>query len=191
MPLLLIVGGSVFGGAMLNVVEPVFATGPLHAGKTGYALLVTVSGAGLVVGSLLFGAVDARLPQLRVMWLGGIAICGAGMLAAAAAPGIGWALAAFVPMAVANALMVAASVRLTQQLVPSGVLGSILGLRGLVVNAAVVASFISAGALIPAIGSRATIALGGLTLVVLSGIGAVTFALGSGARPVAVADRAG
>ena len=41
----------VLTGAMFNVIAPLLATGPLHAGGSGYSVLMALYGLGMVAGS--------------------------------------------------------------------------------------------------------------------------------------------
>ena len=63
--LLLISAVSVFAGAVMNVAEPLLATGPLHAGNAGYSILIAFYGTGLVTGSLLCAKAGSCLSRLR------------------------------------------------------------------------------------------------------------------------------
>src|SRR5581483_232213 len=46
--MMLMIGAvSIMAGALMNVAEPLLATGPLHAGSSGYSVLVAVYGAAM------------------------------------------------------------------------------------------------------------------------------------------------
>ena len=52
--------GSIIAGGLLNVSEPILATGPLRSGGSGYALLVAAYGVGMVVASVLVARRGSR-----------------------------------------------------------------------------------------------------------------------------------
>ena len=51
--LLVIATGMVLASSLMNVAEPLLATGPLHAGSSGYSVLVAIFGVGLVAGTFV------------------------------------------------------------------------------------------------------------------------------------------
>jgi len=59
-------------------------------------------------------------------------------------------------------------VRLLQELASQRLLGRVFGLRDALINAAYVAAFVSAGAVLAALGVRAVFALGGVGLIALT-----------------------
>jgi len=175
--LLLISAASVFAGAVMNVAEPLLATGPLHAGKAGYSLLVAVYGGGMVVMSLLCTSAGSRTARLRVLWLAGNGLCAVGMIGSAAAPSLVVAAGTFALTGAANALILSPEIRLFQQLVPGGVLGRVLGFRDTAANVAMLAAFLSAGALLSLFDTRAVFAIGGVALLALTVVALFTFKL--------------
>ncbi|HUA05594.1 MAG TPA: MFS transporter [Solirubrobacteraceae bacterium] len=179
--LLLIGTGSALAGALMNVAEPLLATGPLSAGKSGYSVLVAVYGGAMIVGSLTVSRAGSSVTGLRRRFLGGLALQGAGMLGSAVAPNLGWAVASFALTGAGNSLCMGPELRLVQELVGERLLGRVFGLRGTLINIAYVASFLSAGAVLAALGVRAVFATGGAGLVALAIAGLLCF------RP----DRAG
>jgi MFS family permease len=189
-PALLVIGGaSVFAGAVMNVAEPLLATGPLHAGKAGYSLLVAVYGAGMVVTSLLCTSAGGRTARLRMLWLAGNGLCAVGMLGSAVAPSLVVAAGTFALTGAANALIVSPEIRLFQQLVPSGTLGRVLGFRDTATNVAMLAAFLSAGVLLSQFGTRAVFAIGGVALLVLTVLARFTFKLNPSEQRESTAER--
>ncbi len=81
-------------------VEVVYAEHSLHAGATGYGILLSSWGAGAVVGSAIY-ARWRGLPGRALMSLGAL-ILGAGFLVTAAAPSLGVAIAGSVIAGVGN-----------------------------------------------------------------------------------------
>jgi MFS family permease len=175
-PALLLIGAcSILAGALMNVAEPLLATGPLHAGKAGYSLLVAVYGVGLVTGSFVSRKSGDRIATMRRWLLGGLALNGVGMLASAAAGSLGWAVVTFACTGLFNAFIMTPELRLFQELVAERLLGRVFGLREMLGNVAFVAAFLSAGLLLALLGPRALFAVGGAGLVVLAGAGALWF----------------
>ncbi|MGO9958332.1 MAG: MFS transporter, partial [Solirubrobacteraceae bacterium] len=184
--LLLVGAASVFSGAVINVAEPLLATGPLHAGKAGNSLLVAVYGGGMFLASLLCARLGSQVGRLRVVWLAGNALCAAGMLASAAAPSLIWAAATFALTGASNALIVAPEIRLVQELVPDGLRGRVFGFRDTATNAALLAAFVCGGVLLSWSGARAVFAVGGVAVLVLTILATFTFRPQAG--PEAIAD---
>jgi hypothetical protein len=184
--LLLISAVSVFAGAVMNVAEPLLATGPLHAGNAGYSILIAFYGTGLVTGSLLCAKAGSCLSRLRRLWIIGNAVCGVGMIGSAAAPNLAAASCAFALTGAANAIIVAIELRLLQELVSPGQLGRVLGAHDTLQNVAVLAAFLSAGALVSPGASRTAFAAGGAMLVLLAVMAAVLLAPRARSEPVSV-----
>jgi MFS family permease len=174
----------VLASAMMNVAEPLLATGPLAVGNAGYSLLVTVYGVGLVSGSVVNARAGSEVGPLRVRWLSGIALTGLGMLGSAAAPSLAWAIASFAFTGFGNTFVLGPEFRLLQEIVREGLRGRVFGLRDMLTNVAFVVAFVSAGALLSGFGVRAVFALGGAVLVGLAAVGALTFHPHSGEAAV-------
>jgi MFS family permease len=176
LPVLLSIGATtVLAATLMNVAEPILATGPLHGGGAGYSLLVTAYGVGLVVGSFINGRAGNRIAGLRRRWLLAVALYGAAMLGSASAPSLTWAVATFAMTGLGNALLIGPEMRLFQELVGRNLLGRVFGLREMLTNTASVGAFVACGALLSLFGARSVFALGGATLLALSLIGAVAF----------------
>ena len=173
---LLLVGAiSVLAGGLMNVAEPLLATGPLHAGSAGYSVLVTAYGTGMVAASFINARARSEITSLRRRLLLGILLEGIGMIASAAAPSLGAAIASFALTGASNALLLGPELRLFQELVSERLLGRVFGLRGMLCNAAFVVAFLSAGAVIELIGARGVFALGGGALLALAAVSTVAF----------------
>jgi MFS family permease len=168
--LLLIGGASVLAGALMNVAEPMLATGPLHAGSSGYSVLVAVYGASMVAASAATSRAGSSVKRLRRWLVVGMAVQGVGMIGSAAAPSLGFATVSFALTAAGNGLQAGPEVRLLQELASQRLLGRVFGLRGALVNAAYVLAFLSAGGVLAALGVRAVFALGGAGLIALTAV---------------------
>jgi MFS family permease len=173
--LLVIGGSSVFAAAVINIAEPILATGPLHAGRAGYAALVGLYGCGMVAGSLLSSRAGTRLARLRGLWLAGNALTAAGMIGTAVAPSLAVAGATFAVTGVANALVCTPEMRLFQELAPGPVLGRVLGLRDTGANVGMLAAFLAGGLLVSQLGARAVFAAGGAALFVVTLVAMLVF----------------
>ena len=80
-PVLMGVGALVvLTGAMFNVVAPLLATGPLHAGGSGYSVLMALYGLGMVAGSWTNARAGSDIDGLRRRWLIGITLLTLGLL---------------------------------------------------------------------------------------------------------------
>jgi MFS family permease len=166
--LLMIAGISILAGALMNVAEPLLATGPLHAGSSGYSVLVAVYGASMAMAAAATARAGSSLSRLRGWLLAGIAMQGAGMIGSAAAPDLGFAIVTFALTGAGNALFCTPEVRLLQELAGERLLGRVFGLRDTVCNLGYVLAFLSAGAVFAALGVRAVFALGGVALLAVA-----------------------
>ncbi|HUA44450.1 MAG TPA: MFS transporter [Solirubrobacteraceae bacterium] len=175
---------SVLAGSLMNVAEPLLATGPLRAGNSGYSVLVAVYGVAMLVGSLVLARAGSSLGGLRGRLLLGLGLQGAGMVGSAAAPSLAWAAASFAVTGAGNALIVGADIRLVQELVHERLLGRVFGLRDMLANIAFVLAFLSAGVVLAALGIRAVFAVGGAALVMLAIAGLLTFRPDRSVEPI-------
>ena len=166
--LLMIGGASVLAGALMNVAEPLLATGPLHAGSSGYSVLVAVYGAAMAAGSVATARAGSSVSRLRSWLVAGLAVQGAGMIGSAAAPRLGFAAVSFALTGAGNGLLAGPEVRLLQELASERLLGRVFGLRDTLCNLAYVIAFVSAGAVLALVGIRAVFALGGVALLALT-----------------------
>jgi MFS family permease len=180
--LLLIAGGSVLAGALMNVAEPMLATGPLHAGSSGYSVLVAVYGASMAAASAATARAGSSVKRLRRWLVVGMAVQGAGMIGSAAAPSLGFATVSFALTAAGNGLLAGPEVRLLQELAGQRLLGRVFGLRDALINAAYVLAFVSAGGVLAALGVRAVFALGGAGLIALTAVAWLGFHPAPGAE---------
>lgn len=120
-----IVGNLAFG-ALTEVALPDLAHGPLHAGATGFGIMVSAFGAGSLVGSLL-GATMGKLPRrgLIALLLGLVqALFLAVIPFTGGLPGAAISIAAW---GVANAVSNVLLITLIQQRLPRALLGRIMG----------------------------------------------------------------
>jgi MFS family permease len=162
----LVIGATtVLCAAMINVAEPLLATGPLRAGRAGFSILVAAYGIGLVLGGLYASRLGGQIGGLRGNFLAGVAATGAALLACAAAGDLAAALGPFALAGFANALLCNCENRLLQELVPRKLLGRVFGVRDAVESASFVAAFIAAGALLSFVDARSVYILSGSLLL--------------------------
>ena len=165
----------VLTGAMFNVVAPLFATGPLHAGGSGYSVLMGLYGLGMVAGSWTNARMGSDIDGLRRRWLVGIAVSGVAMAVAALAPNLPLALVAFTLIGLGENLLVGPEMRLMQEMVTERLLGRVFGLKDVLENIAFVCAFLGAGALLSFAGVRTVFVGAGLLTVALAAVGAFAF----------------
>jgi MFS family permease len=173
--LLFIGGASVLAGALMNVAEPLLAIGPLHAGSSGYSVLVAVYGASMAVASAATAQAGSSVNRLRRWLVIGMVVQGAGMIGSAAVPNMSFATVSFALTGTGNGLLAGPEVRLLQELASERLLGRVFGLRDTLINSAYVLAFVSAGAVLAALGVQAIFAFGGIGLLALATAGWLGF----------------
>ena len=176
----------VLTGAMFNVFAPLLATGPLHAGGTGYSVLWALYGTGMVAGSWVNARAGSEIPVLRRRWLFGIGLSGLAMATAALAPNLALAMIAFALVGLAENLLVGPETRLVQELVPERLLGRVFGFKDVLENVAFVSAFLAAGALLTLAGVRSVFVVAGLATFALGVFGALGFRVAPTAEPALV-----
>jgi MFS transporter, SP family, galactose:H+ symporter len=169
---------------VFNVVAPLLATGPLHAGGSGYSVLMALYGLGMVAGSWTNARAGSDIDGLRRRWLFGIALSGVAMAVAALAPNLPLALVAFTFIGLGENLLVGPEMRLMQEMVSERMLGRVFGVKDALENVAFVAAFLGAGALLTLTAVRGVFVGAGVVTVALAAVGAVAFPTRRvGARP--------
>jgi MFS family permease len=177
--LLLVAALVVLTGAMFNVLAPVLATGALRAGGSGYGLLMSLYGTGMVAGSWINARAGSEIASLRRRWLFGIALSGLAMSGAALAPSFGVAVVAFTLVGLAESLLVGPEMRLIQELVAKRLFGRVFGLKDVLDDIAFVTAFVAAGALLGVAGVREVFVGAGLLTLGVAAVAAVAFTVGS------------
>jgi MFS family permease len=148
-----------------NVAELVIAQRDLGVGSTGFALLVSAFGCGMLAGSLLGGRDDEGVTR---RYLTAIALLGLGLLGTGAAPALPFAMLAFALAGVGNGLFLVTVRVLMQRLIPEHLHGRAFGLQDAVDSWGFGAAILAGGALAASAGGRATFLLAGaFALVVL------------------------
>jgi Na+/melibiose symporter-like transporter len=170
--------------SMSMTAELFFVLDVLHAGQTGYGVLIGVWTAGMVTGAALLGS---RLPAARLapLALAAIALQGAGLLGASLATAFGAALAGFALGGLAHGVKNVAIRTLIHKRVPEAVRGRAFAGYNAARNAAELGALGLGGVLVGLIGARATLALSG-AIPLLLGLSALL--LSSRSRGAAAAD---
>jgi MFS family permease len=145
--------------AMMNVGE-LFLARKLGGGATGYAVIVTAFGCGMIAGSA-YGARTATPKALRSRYLSGILLVGAALTSIAAIPVFALTLPAFALAGVANGLVMVHQRLLIQSLVPEAVKGRAFAALETLLAWGFVASFLAGGALVAALGAAGLMAVAG------------------------------
>jgi len=189
LPVVMGVGALVvLTGAMFNVLAPLLATGPLHAGGSGYGVLMATYGAGMLAGSWINARAGSAIPGLRRRWLFGVALSGVAMAGAALAPNLTVALVAFTVIGLGENLLVGPEMRLVQELVAERLMGRVFGLKDVLENIAFVSAFLGAGALLTVAGVRAVFVAAGLLTLALAVLGTLSYNAAPSAEPVLVSS---
>jgi hypothetical protein len=181
--LIAVSSGTVLAGAMMNVAEPILSVGPLHGGDSGYGLLVSLYGIGMVAGTIVNSRASSSVACLRVRWLVGLGLTGAMLLASGMAPALLLAAATFMLTGTGNAMVTGPEMRLLQELTPERMMGRVFGLHDAVQNTAFVLAFGLSGALLATAGSRGVFVAAGALMVLVCGAGAFLFRPGRPASP--------
>ncbi|MFL5828187.1 MAG: MFS transporter [Thermoleophilaceae bacterium] len=161
--LLLGSGATVLCIGTVNVGEMLLARDVFHAGGAGYSALVTVSGLGIVAGSML-AAGGTSAAGMKRRYLAGLLSMAGAMAAAGAAPAFGLALAAFMATGLANGVAMVYDSLLIQTTVEDRLLGRVLGVKGMVISGSFTLAFACGGAALSLLGPRALFIASGVAL---------------------------
>lgn len=163
---------------VVNVAELLLVRTSLDAGPASYALVVAVMGSGITLGSVFAGRGGDPAAGRR-QYLGGIALCAAGMAGCAIAPSVPVVLAAFLALGLGNGLALVSENVLLQQVVPDEIKGRIFGLKSTLISGAFLVAYFGGGLLLAATGPRVMFAV----------IAAGSLAVWAGARSVLLGGR--
>jgi MFS family permease len=177
---------------MVNVAELLLAR-KLGAGSAGFSLFVTVSGAGIAVGSLV-GASGGELPQLVRRFLAGIVLVAVGLLGTAASPTFAVALCFLALLGVGNGLVIVYERLIIQATVADDLLGRAFGAQAALDGSAFAASYVVAGLILALVSPRVLFLIGGVGAMAVWAVARVVFArarLAPAGEPADVASEAG
>jgi MFS family permease len=168
--LILTSGAVIFTCGTTNVAELVLAKRDLHAGGTGFGLLVSAYACGMLAGSLLGSRGEAAVTR---RYLGAIAALALGLLGSAAAPALPFALASFALAGAGNGLFIVAGRLLLTRTVPDRLHGRAFGVLDAVDSWGFGAAVLLGGALVAAGGGRVTFALAGAATLLVGALAAL------------------
>ena len=151
--------------AMVNVAELLIAR-ELGAGASGFAILLTAQGVGVVAGSLS-GARRGGLDDYKDRYLLGALLVGAGLIGLAASPVYAVAVPAFLVLGIGNGLVVVHERLVFQVTVPERLTGRAYAVLEALGSWAFGLAYVIAAALVALIGTRACIAVSGAGVVVV------------------------
>jgi MFS family permease len=171
--------GSLALFSMSMTAELFFVLDVLHAGQTGYGVLIGVWTAGMVAGAAVLGS-RLGTGALAPVALAAIAAQGAGLLGASLATTLGVALAGFALGGIAHGVKNVAVRTLIHQRVPEAVRGRAFAGYNAARNTAELGALGLGGVLVDVVGARITLALSGAVPLLL-GLAALALAHGRGA----------
>lgn len=157
--------GMTLALGLVNVAEPLLATGPLDAGAAGFSLLVAVFGVGATIGATQGRASLSRL--LTAVLASAIV-----MVLIALAPTIAVAAVLFTASGWCEGLSISSEQRLITAIAPERILGSTFGFKDALDSGALLVAYLASAALAQATGPRTVFAVSGV-LVGLVGLAAL------------------
>jgi MFS family permease len=147
-------------GAM-NAGELLLVRDALDAGNAALAILVAASGVGIVGGALLASG-NGPDRVFRRRYLLGLGAASVGLVAAAIAPDVPTAAAAFLLAGAGNGYAVASERVLLQRWVPDVLRARVFGAKHALVSSAMMASYVIAGAALVVLDVRLLFAIAGI-----------------------------
>jgi MFS family permease len=159
--------GVILFASMLNVAELPLAH-ELGAGASGFAILLTAQGIGVVLGSLS-GARRGGLVDYKSRYLVGAVAVGIGMAAMSALPWFAAAFVAFAVFGLGNGLQVVHERLIFQLSIPQRLMGRAFALLDALGAWAFALAYLIAGATVSLLGTRGAIAVaaGGTAAITL------------------------
>ena len=162
-PLAMIMGAflTVLATDLATPAEVFLAKGTFDAGDVGYGLLVSLWGAGMVLGSALMAVLGDQVRLLPIYFLSifvwALALAGTGL-----APTFVLALGALTVAGVANGVDNVATDTILQRRVPDAFLGRVFSVKFLGYGAGEALAYLAGGVLVDALGPRSTYLLAGI-----------------------------
>lgn len=154
-------------GASVNTLSYGYAVQVTHTDGFGYSVLEGAIGLGSVLGGLWVGRYGGRFATGPAILLG-LVLIGCGMTALAVVDSLWIAAVLLVVGGAGNIVAFILSLTLIQQQTPGDLLGRVLGLRGLLISVAVIASNALAGVGAQRYGVQPMFALFGGSLVLIA-----------------------
>jgi MFS family permease len=158
--------GALLCAGLFNVAELPFATEILNAGDAGYSVIVAAFGVGFVGGSVS-GAGGGSAQTLKRRYVIGIVVMAVGFIACGLSGSVLVALATFGLAGFGNGVLLVHERLLIQETVADGLQGRVFAISDTIVNWGFAVAFLSAGAVLSAVGEReAIVAAGAFALLV-------------------------
>jgi MFS family permease len=145
--------------AMVNVGEWILAQ-DIGAGKSGFATLVVINGAGVILGSLT-GARGGELQELKSRYLAGMVLIGVSIVGLALAESFAGAALAFFGAGVGNGMINVYERHIFHAAVPDRLMGRAFAVLDTLGGWGFAIAFLAAGAVIDGLGIRAMFAIAG------------------------------
>jgi MFS family permease len=156
-----------FFGGLINVCE-LLLSNQLGAGRTGYALLVTVSGIAIASGSIV-GRSGGSLPRLERRFLFGVVLFAAGLAGASASPAFAGVVAGVGLGGLGNGMVIVFQRLILQASVRDDLLGRVFGVQVALDGVAFTSSYLAAAALLTVFGPRAMFVVAGIGALLVAG----------------------
>lgn len=156
-------GALALCAGMISVGEVFLSLDALHAGPSGFALLVGAYGSGVTVGSLLGARGRPEQTYRR-----GIAALAVGVLASATAPSVAVAIASFAVTGIANGAVITAGRVLLDRSADPSMRGRVFGLLDSATATAMLFSLVGGATLTALAGPRALFAVSGAGIAVVA-----------------------
>jgi MFS family permease len=163
-PLAVVLGASLFM-LTINITAPAevfLARDVFGAGETGYGILVSVWGAGMIAGTALMAVLGDRVNLLRFFFVA-LFLSALAMGATGLAPTFFLALCALAVAGVANGIDNITTDTILQKRVPDAFLGRVFAVRFLGLGAAESAAYFFGGLAVDFLGTRETYYISGVT----------------------------
>jgi len=156
---ILCTSAMIFTAGFINVSELILVN-QLHGGHVGYAILVTVAGIGIALGSIV-GKGGGDLATLQRRYLNGITLFAVGLLGASASPVLSGVIIAFGFGGVGNGMVIVYQRLILQRVVDESLLGRVFGMQAASDGAAFAASFAFTAAILSVVSPRPLFAAAG------------------------------
>ena len=158
-----IVVGALLTILTINLTVPAevfLAKRTFGAGDTGYGLLVSLWGTGMILGTALIAALGDRL-NLLLLYFAGIFVAALALIVTSLSPTFIFALAALTVAGIANGIDNVTTDTILQKRVPDAFLGRVFSVRFLTYSAGEALAYPIGGLVVDGIGPRSTYLLAG------------------------------
>lgn len=165
---ILCTSAMIFMAGFINVSELIFVN-QLHGGHVGYAILVTVSGIGIALGSVA-GKSGGDLRTLTTRYLAGITLFAVALMGASASPVLVGVIVAFGVGGVGNGMVIVYQRLILQRVVDERLLGRVFGMQAASDGAAFAASFAFTALILSVVSPRPLFAAAGVGSAIVAAV---------------------